>query len=451
MEYDKIKKHSTPPRVILECFYRDYISPYLKRKPSIVQMPYLYEQGYLAMRLRIDKSDIKSMLFVQWICEELQKSDTKGLAELLSAIFQETHDSQMRTEVAERNAYESASSKDKYRVFGELLRLYKALYENEFRLWSTIPYFYICKTYRIGNSGSTSISFVQIGAGTKFHALRDILVNLPQGAFNELVSGFDNEIRNAGEGHDSWEVTDNNMLLLNVINPKSGKSTGSQQIIFSEKEFAEQIEKCRKSLWILTMGIIIFTINNPETNKNIQRLKSYKLLEIKREIETFAGDSGLQLTDLKISEEKTKVKLGLKYKSQIIGSGGSVFIGFKEAYDVITITENVKYKYQAFRIMQFLVKYYFEPGKAPEIELTIFNDKDICVGDPVYKSAEIEKLFLKPCKENEPLPFKGNISDEEYLLGCQLRVPYGSGETIENKIRESMKSRKKDDFSDLSP
>jgi hypothetical protein len=223
--------------------------------------------------LEVGSDDLFNMQFVQWICSSLGESNFDDLCELLSGIFQETNDTDMKTEVAERNVYNSQSSNDQYRIFGELNRLYKVFFDNEFRLWATIPYYFLCKKYKIKNRGTTPLSYVSIGAGEKFQSTNNMHTTLPQGNFHDLVNGFDNEIRNAGEGHDSWEVTDKNTILFNVIDPKSGSSKGQKE--FSINQLNEFIDKCRKTIWILKMGIVIFIENNPEVN--YYRLKAVAL------------------------------------------------------------------------------------------------------------------------------------------------------------------------------
>jgi hypothetical protein len=445
-DYDKIKGTTTPPSAILDHFYLKYIRPYLKSAPSFLQLSYLKEQAYLAWRLEVGSNDLFNMQFVQWICSSLSESNFDDLSELLSGIFQETNDTDMKTEVAERNVYNSQSSNDQYRIFGELNRLYKVFFDNEFRLWATIPYYFLCKKYKIKNRGITPLSYVSIGAGEKFQSISNMHTTLPQGNFHDLVNGFDNEIRNAGEGHDSWEVTDKNTILFNVIDPKSGSSKGQKE--FSIRQLNELIDICRKTIWILKMGIVIFMENNPEIYKKINRTKLIKISEIKRNVESFAEDRSFSLEEFSINEDRSQAKIGLKYKPRLSGEGGRAYIGREAAYDIVSLKDYIKYKHRAFGVIQFLLRYAFDEGNAPEIELKIFNEDGKSIGDAAYKSDEVEKLFHGPKQEIEPIPYRGQISEEEMTITAEFPVPYGSGQIMQKKLTEIMKKIKDGEISD---
>jgi len=51
----------------------------------------------------------------------------------------------------------------------------------------------------VKNKASDTQSYVFIGSGEKFHALRDIKTSLINGNPKDLINGFDNEVRNAGD------------------------------------------------------------------------------------------------------------------------------------------------------------------------------------------------------------------------------------------------------------
>ena len=440
MEYEDIIKHTEPSMAIKMRFYEQYIKPHLKPEPK-KGGGFFLNQGYSAWRLGIKKEDIKKMLFVEWLCGELNKNYQSDLAELVSYILQESHDTAQRSEIAERNLYNSKVSGNKERVFGDMIRHYKVFFENEFRLWSTIPYYYICKYYQTKTKATDNQSFVFVGASEKFHSLKGIQISLTQGNFKTLTEGFDNEIRNAGEGHDFWEITDEDKILFNIINPETGKPKGSQQLLMSEKEFENSIKKCRKTIWILKMGVYIFLNNNPKLTSSLHRNKIYKIKEIEENLKGFCKNYRLDVKKFEVNTDRSKVILELEYSPQILGTGGQLFIGGVEAYDLINIEHEVKYSDNVYSVFEFLLASFFDENKLPFLVLKIFNEKHECIGDLEYKSQELKKILQGGSQKNIPAPIKGKMPDENYKLAVEIRVPYG-----QRKIYEKLLKTMQDNF-----
>lgn len=431
MEYDEIIKHSEPSLNIKQRFYEVYIQPYLRRRPNPDNLAYLLDQAWDAWRLGVKKNDIKKVLFVKWMCKELKKNNENDFVLLMSRLLQDTHDTMIRSETAERNVYNAKISRNTERIFRDSIEQYKVFFENEFRLWATVPYYYVCKNYGLKNNGSTPGSYVSIGASEKFHALKNIQTLLLKGNPRDLIIGFDNEIRNAGAGHESWEITDKNTILLKIIDPKTGYPKGSEQIELSKNQLEDLLKQCRKTIWILRMGVSLFLNNNPNFVAKLGRSKNFKIKEIEGHLAQFAANRWFTVKDFIVDDERTKIQLDLQYTPKIIGDKGQVFFGNGEKYDLIKIEERVKYKYQILGILQYLLVSFFERNKLPVIDLKIRNEKEQLIAELEYQPNELQKLFLEKTEENIPVSSRGEIPDSEYLLAYEVRVPFGQREVFE--------------------
>lgn len=139
MDYDDIRQHSDPGLSVKQRFYEVYIQPYLKKKPDSENLAYLLSQAWSAWRLKIRKVETKRTLFVEWICNELRKLDENALVALVSKLLSDSHDVDVRAETAERNVHNAKISGNLERIFRDALEQYKVFFENDFKLWATIP------------------------------------------------------------------------------------------------------------------------------------------------------------------------------------------------------------------------------------------------------------------------------------------------------------------------
>lgn len=441
MEYDDITKHADTSLNIKQRFYEVYIQPYLKNKPNSENLAYLLNQAWSAWRLNISKEDIKRTLFVEWICTELKKQNEINFISLVSKLLSDSHDVGVRAETAERNAYNAKISKNSERIFRDYLDQYKVFFENDFRLWGTIPYYYVCKVYGIKNEGKTPESYTLIGAGAKFHALKNIRTSLTKGSLSDLIIGFDNEIRNAGGGHESWEITDKGTVILYVVDPKSGELKGKKQIEVTEEQLEDLIKQCRKTMWILRMGLTFFLNNNPDFAIKIRRSRDFKIKEIEGYLEEFAENRWFTVKELIVNEGRTEIQLGLKYSPKIIGERGQIFFGKAERYDLVKIEEETEYKFQVLDIMKYLVASFFP--KPPEIKLKIWDEKDEILADLQYDSKEAQKLYLDAAEENIPNPRNGTLPSDKCLIAYEIRVPFGQREIYEKILKLKKKEMNK--------
>lgn len=421
MNYDDAVKTGQPSLAMKQKFYSDFIEPYLKREPKGQELSYLFDQGWHAWRLNVKKEDIRNMLFVELMCEQLDKREQNAFAELVSYLLDETNDAQIRIHNSEKIFYEAETVEDK---FISAVRHYKVFFETEFRLWGTVPYFFACKILGLKNSGSTPDTYVKIPASTKYYMLKNIKTLLPNGDIKELVKGFDTELRNAGDGHDSYELTDNDTIIMHVINPNTGKPVGSKKIELTYSELDRIISICRKSIWILRNGLSIFLTNNPEFKKKLQKHRLLKVSEIKASVESFAQDRRMSIANFNVSKDRKNVDISIAFNPQIEGIGGELLFGNGERYDLINLRMPVKAKYQIISILQSIV-YLFIEGSTPDIFVQVYNDKKELIAKLEYESKELTKLFQPKKEENIPIPKTGNVPDFTYHYIGEVKVPYG--------------------------
>lgn len=422
MKYDDAINTAQPSMAIKQKFYEDFIKPYLKSEPSGQHLAYLLDQGWHAWRLGVKKEDIKNMLFVEKMCKQLYSKQEVDFIELVSYLLDETNDARIRTHSSEKSFYEAEEIEDK---FISAVKHYKVYFETQLRLWGTIPYFFACKMLGLKNEGSTPETYVKISASAKYYMLKNIKTILPYGELKDLIKGFDTELRNAGDGHDSYEITDNNTILMHVLDPKTGKPVGSKKIELTYGELDQMISLCRKSIWVLRNGLTIFLNNNPDFRKKLKSTHPIKISEMKSSVISFADERRLLVEKFEVSSDKKHVDIGLRFKPQVsVGTGGELLFGNGERYDLINVKQIMQAKYQVISVLQYLV-YIFKEGNTPEITLELFNDKKERIAELEYVADELIKFFLPKKEENIPIPKKGSVPDFPYSFIFEVKVPYG--------------------------
>lgn len=438
MDYDEAVEMTDPGVEIKEKFFQDYITPLLKDAKKTTNLPYFFHQGYLAWRLSVKKEDLERVKFVEWLCEELRKINEVELIGVLSSVLAQLYDVGVRTEQGERNLYNSQIKKDKEMAFSDLIRLYKIFFENEFRIHSTIPYLYACRAYKVKHKVSDPDAFVNVGASTKFHTLNAIKVSLPGGDISKLTLGFDNQIRNAGEGHDRWDITDKDTLVLLVVEPTTGEERARLEL--SEKDLEDLLKQCRKSVWILKMGYMIFLENNKDFEDKLKIKPAIKLRELVEQVELFAENRWFDIKKLEVNEDRMQVFMAVRYRPRVVGTKTQLFFGGGKAYDLIEDESFAEYEYHMLDIVKCTLGL-LGGAKLPRVAIEMFGEEDETFGTVEYEPEELSKLFKESGALEIPVPSKGNVPDIKCRLVVFIKVPYGTRAVMEPLLRKMKKEK----------
>ncbi len=419
-------------------YFEVYIQPLLKhpnKRPKNVR--YFFQQGWLGWRHSVQQKDLKATKFIEELCEQLYKENEAEFLQVVSSIIDTANDAGLRTEQAEDALYSALKGSEVETIFSCQLSLYKTLFESDFRLYGTIPYFYLCKKYGKPHAVKNAERFVNVSAGEKFQTIKNTSFSLPNGNFPDLVSGFDNHIRNAGAGHDRWETTDNKTVVLKVVDDKSGKE--KKRYEFTQRQLRDILQTCRVDLWILRNGLLIFLENNPDVEAKIVSNRVYKIREIKEIAESFATNRSFLLKEFELDNDRTVLEISVKYDPPIIGRNKQIFFGTAEAYDIVHLEESVKYEYQMLRIVKCCLTH-LDKSKIPKVIIHMFGDKkDETLGTVEYGAAELVKLLMEEGDIQIPVPHKGTVPDIECKIDMPVRVPYGKGEIYEKILKEQQK------------
>ncbi len=419
-------------------YFEVYIQPLLKepnKRPK--NIGYFFQQGWLGWRHSVQKKDLLNTKFVESLCEQLYKSNKQEFLQVIASIVDDSNDASLRIEQAEEVLFNALSGSDVETIFAAQLSLYKTLFESDFRLYGTIPYFYLCKNYGKCNKVKDITKFVDVAAGEKFQTIKNTSFPLPNGNFLDLVSGFDNQVRNAGAGHDRWETTDNSTVILKVVDHKSGDERKRYE--FTQRELRDMLQDCRINLWVLRNGFLIFLENNPEVDKKIVTKRIYKIRDIKETTKSFAINRRFEVKDFKLDNGRTKLELSLKYTPPIIGENEQIFFGTAEAYDIVHLEEKVKYEYQMLDIIKHIILH-LDRDNLPLITVHMFGENDEDLGIVEYENIELMKLLEEEGEMQIPVPKNGKAPDLDCKIDIPIRVPCGKGAEYK-KILEEQKKR----------
>jgi hypothetical protein len=425
-----------PNFAIKERFFSEIFKPYLKHELRVENYYYFLDQSWTAWLLGVKKKGIKNMLFVEWICEQLYKDNPSDFSQIVSYLLDQVYDAQERITQSENGYHEARSLKeiDIVKVFSASLRHYKVFFESEFRLWSTIPYFFVVTKYGKKSEGSSPDTFVEISASTKYQTIKDIKVVLPKGDLHDLIEGFDSTIRNAGEGHDRYEFSDDGTVILHDIDPHTGKPKGKKVIELTQTDITNLINTCRKSIWILRNGAMLFIVNNPDFAKVLNHIRPMKFREIEYMFKAFSGSSWFKVNEFSFKKDSNILTIQLQSFEKHVGISSELILGNGERYDLVDVESKVKYKHQLWGVLQRLLSIWpKEP--LPNIDLKILDNKGHCLSTLTYSNVELKKL-LEGKNKYEPIPSKGTITEEEYIMVTAIRVPYGSREFAERLIEQ---------------
>lgn len=415
-EYDEALKASQMPSTICQRFYQNYFKPLLSVKPSSDYYKFFLGQSELAWRYGVGDGDIKQLLFVSWICSVLWLKDQKDFLTVLTSILNEEEKARLIVTESERHYYESNDSEFEAKAKSALDH-YKTIFETGLRLKATVPYFFICKRLGVKNEVKTPEDFVSVSAGEKYNVIKNRTIDLVEGNLSQLVEGFDNSIRNAGGGHDGYELTDNQTIILRITDPKSGKNKGNSEL--SLEELKKKTDLCRKSLWILTNGLMVFLNNNPEILKKVGPWRKLKIFEVKKFLAEFSYDRWMELAKFEFNETTSLVDVELKQVNKHFGRSSGVLFSNGEKYEVVTVKDEADFEKQTLGILGYLINLLGDSYKVNLIKVKVLDVN----GDSVI-NADYDRQHLVDTMSNGkiPGPKRGTRTDKKYPIYLEFLV-----------------------------
>lgn len=423
MEPKDVRKAIGSNHAMDERMYQQYIAPFIAHKrPS--NIPYFFGVASLAWMLNIQKADLANMAFVIDICEKAYKANPDEFVEMVSFVLSEQYESHVRIAEADDDLTRAETRGEIKGIFSNQLSVYKSLFESGFKFDAAIPYFYLGVSGAINSKASTGEEYAYVSAGEKFQALSKFATVFPKGDVKDLTKGFDNRIRNAGSGHDSWRITDEEKVEMTVTDPKTGKK--KEVLEFTQKEFGELIKQCRRTSWVLSVGLSIYLENNPQVYELVKKEKNHTVFEIADATASFAVNRLLEIEDLKLDRDANVMTFSASHTPEIVGTRGQMFIGGAEAYDIVHKIERVKLEYQIFDVIKYALSF-LDTSNLPDVKVSL-KIEDNEVESVEFKAKELEKLFIEEGEQQIPIPSNGVIPDYEVVLNLPIKVPYGMRE-----------------------
>lgn len=421
------------PRLeIKEEMFRIIIKPLLKNK-RVSEPEYWLNFGFTGWSLGIDNEDIKLVLLIEKMCEKIFEVDEEKLRMTFADILSKQHETSVRAEQAYQNSY-LEDAKDIENMFAEKLKLYKMHFENQFRLWATIPFLFL-------NLKDTKIvNFADVGASEKYQAIKNSKIFMTMADISDLTQGFDNQIRNSGDGHDRWEIDDDSHLILNVVDPVTGKL--KKEMVLTMDDLEKLLKKCRKTLWILQVGTLIFIENNPDFIKKVKITKEIKIKEIERSAINFAAGRLLKVNEFSLDKKSKKLSLALQYVPQENSGHGKELFTSYACYDIIDRKIKVRFEFNMLDVIRKTLSH-FDNYDEWHVSVKMIDENGVIIGNLEYEPEEIKKLFTDD-EQSIPIPSKGVIPDKEIELILPIKVPYGTRD-IASKIIDSLDLNNIDD------
>jgi hypothetical protein len=429
-DYDQLDAFDEPSIAIKTKFYQQYIKPLLTHEPAPINYIGLFEQGYIAWKLGIGMEDLRVVHHVSAICNIIMRKNAQHGIELMSQMLKEQYDTSFRRKCGERiyHDYRDAENEDGARV-AAILNIYKVLFENDFRLWSSIPYYYAHCLLNQQSAPDSPSDVVHIAASNKLRFIHTNKIRCPYGDLGLTIQGFDSSIRNAGGGHEDWEVSDDRIILFKERYPKTGK----EKNIFTLKlaELEHQLGNCRKTIWLLRMGFTVYLNNNPVVLAKLDVQKKYKLAEVIANLEAFAVDRCLAVTKLSFNDDETKLVLVIRYKPNTDARGGTVLFQNGEKYDLIRYVNRVSYREQIAGLIQFLLTHY-SPDNLSTVKVEVHDEDDIQIGNATYEESGLRQLSIGPSRGCVPDPTAGSLPTGKYAMIIEVPVQHGMRKIVES-------------------
>lgn len=436
-----------PDRSIKLRFFEEGIETYIKDKNVLAPevLDWLVDQAFYSWTLGITKEEMKLLSTFEKICATLFSSHPEIAEQVFRSMYNALPEAEDRSasirEMTEQKMGSMDDSSASKRIRAAL-SAYNCLFENDFKVWSTPIYASAIYQFRTPHKVQDPANVVHVPTSTKIQTIEQIKDIVPYGDMSVFIKGFDNEIRNAGVGHESFEVHDDGSFSLRVTNPHSGEVKGSGIITLTEKQLRELTKEMHKTLWFFKVGFNVFLANNRELTKNIAVLEEMKIRDIKKEMEGFCDNRCLEIQQFDFNEGKTLLSMSFKYVPKIVGEGGRAFIGTAEAWEFIKRETVVSYRDQIIGCIHHIIRLFnSRKNGIPNINLIVRDEKGQEVMSIEYKKEELAR-FLADYKV-PPEPAKGKYYDGTYKMEYNVRVPYGTAETMKQYI-EALETEKED-------
>lgn len=411
-----------PDIAVKEELFQSYVRPFLIDNPHHSTLSFWFEQAYVGWLLGFSKKDAPLIQLIHKMCITLKNEQGDKFLEIAAGILSSQHETNYRSHQA-RTSLRDSEINDGEKYSSEQ-KFYKVLFENEFRLWATIPFFYLTK------DNAVIVDHVAVGGSEKYHAIKLSKKTFISADLQELILGFDNQIRNAGEGHDTWEVDDDGNLILKITDPKSGKL--KREMKLKPDELTKLIETARKTLWILETGFLTFYENERDFFAKLSIKKVLKLKEIEDSVRAFARERMLSLEAFTYDKEKKILAIKVKYTPQKYLGTQRQLLTAHASYDIIDKKCLTRYEYHMLDVVRMsLLKLGREQEIIVQVDMQDEDGKSLAILE--YDPAELKKMFSNG-EVGVPVPKKGKVPENMIEIVAPIKVPYGTRSIFEELI-----------------
>lgn len=416
-----------PSLSVKQHFYETYLKPLLTESPNSNVYSYLLDQAYHGWTIQISKEDLDRVKLYVDLAQGLYKSDIDNFVSFCSQMLGASYDVYVKS----RTIHTGNSNDDIEKKYRDLLDEYKILFENNFSLWVSVVYYYVCHFYGKKTKAEDPSYYISVGASKKFYTIKDVKLSLEGMDMKVFLDGADTVLRNAGSGHENWEVSDDNKLICHNIDPASGRNKGD--LILAKGELIDRLRFLKRTIWCMQVGFTVFLVNNPSIMGEIKGKAQFKNKEIISHLQAFCRNRWLKLKECKFENEE--ISMIIQHSPEIVGHGGEVYFGDGSGYELIDRDFEVEYKYQILDVLKYLCAGFLDECNLPTISVIIKNDEGEILSTVVYKPSELKKLFVLTSEKLIPNPHTGQLPEGSYKIKYKVKVPFGMRRWGEDFLR----------------
>ncbi|MDD4319556.1 MAG: hypothetical protein PHW10_04520 [Candidatus Peribacteraceae bacterium] len=400
--------------------YDRLLKPLIKQQLEDEQFGAFLNQGYNGWRLGATSQDMANVQFVEKLCGELMKSCESEFITMLGELVTASYDSHIRMSAASEIAASNRESDNAEERFAGMLDRHKTLFESEFRLWATIPYFFVAKVIKSKSKAETPESYVHVSASTKYYAIKKVSIALTHGHLPNLLGAIDVRVRNAGGGHDSWEILEDERMQMHFTDPYSGKRDGERT--FTEEEFRRYFKDCEKAVWILEMGLNVFLVNNPSFFEKVQGTRKLKANEIRMKLDALVSERWIRVKDFVFNRQaKTATIVLERVKRAFMAERKEMYLSNGQKFVIIQKEIHSKYKRTILYALDILVTH-LEPQEIPVTHIQVIDENGVNIADLTFSPEELHKLLGKVTEETTPAPSNGKWPETTFSRIIEFRV-----------------------------